>query len=111
MLRQSRLREQYQVNVLGVKRSREYITENLPDVKLRAGDTLLVQGRWENISKIDTEEEDWLLIGQPKEMAERVALTYKAPLAAIIMLAMIAVMVFDFIPIAPFYFFIPFLII
>ena len=101
LLRQSRLREQYQVNVLGVKRSREYITENLPDVKLRAGDTLLVQGRWENISKIDTEEEDWLLIGQPKEMAERVALTYKAPLAAIIMLAMIAVMVFDFIPIAP----------
>ena len=101
LLRQSRLREQYQVNVLGVKRSREYITENLPDVKLRAGDTLLVQGRWENISKIDTEEEDWLLIGQPKEMAERVALTYKAPLAAIIMLAMIAVMVFDFIPVAP----------
>lgn len=101
LLRQSRLREQYQVNVLGVKRSREYITENLPDVKLRAGDTLLVQGRWENISKIDTEEEDWLLIGQPKEMAERVALTYKAPLAAIIMLAMIAVMSFDFIPIAP----------
>ncbi len=101
LLRQSRLREQYQVNVLGVKRSREYITENLPDVKLRAGDTLLVQGRWENISKIDTEEEDWLLIGQPKEMAERVALTYKAPLAAVIMLAMIAVMVFDFIPIAP----------
>lgn len=101
LLRQSRLREQYQINVLGVKRSREYITEDLPEVKLKAGDTLLIQGRWENISKIDSEEEDWLLIGQPKEMAERVTLTYKAPVAATIMLAMIAVMVFDFIPVAP----------
>ena len=101
LLRQSRLREQYTVNVLGVKRSREYITENLPDVKLKAGDTLLIQGQWENIAKIDSEEEDWLLIGQPREMAERVTLTYKAPLAAIIMITMIAVMVFDFIPIAP----------
>ena len=101
LLRQSRLREQYTVNVLGVKRSREYITENLPDVKLKAGDTLLIQGQWENIAKIDSEEEDWLLIGQPREMSERVTLTYKAPLAAIIMITMIAVMVFDFIPIAP----------
>ena len=101
LLRQSRLREQYQVNVLGVKRNHEYITEHLPEMKLKAGDTLLIQGRWENISKIDTEEDDWLLLGQPKEMAERVTLNYKAPLAAMIMLGMIAVMVFDFIPVAP----------
>lgn len=101
MLRESRLREQYQINVLGVKRSHDYITESLPEVKLKAGDTLLIQGQWENISKIDSEEEDWLLLGQPKAMAEKVALTYKAPLAALIMLVMIAVMVFDFIPVAP----------
>lgn len=101
MLRQSRLREQYQINVLGVKRSHDYITANLPEVKLKAGDTLLIQGQWENISKIDSEENDWLLLGQPKAMAEKVTLTYKAPLAALILLVMVVVMVFDFIPIAP----------
>ena len=58
LLRQLRLREQYQINVLSVKRSHEYITESLPEVKLKAGDTLLIQGQWENISKNDSEEED-----------------------------------------------------
>ena len=101
LLRQSLLREQYGINVLSVKRSSEYITNDLPEVKLKAGDTLLIQGRWDSIARIDTEEDDWVLLGQPKEMAEKVTLTYKAPLASIIMLLMVAVMVFDFIPVSP----------
>ena len=100
-LRQSRFREQYSINVLGIKRSHSYITADLPEERLKAGDILLVQGRWENLDKIDHEEEDWLVMGKPKEMAEKVTLGYKAPLAALIMVAMVAAMVFDFIPIAP----------
>ena len=100
-LRQSRFREQYSINVLGIKRSHSYITADLPEERLKAGDILLVQGRWENLDKIDHEEEDWLVMGKPKEMAEKVTLGYKAPLAALIMAAMVAAMVFDFIPIAP----------
>lgn len=42
-----------------------------------------------------------MVLGQPEEQASKVTLNYKAPLAAIIMLAMVATMVFDFIPIAP----------
>ena len=101
MLKQSRFREQYCLNVLGVKRNNDYITSQLPDMRLKAGDILLVQGQWENIAKIDKEEDDWVLLGQPREMAESVTLDYKAPLAAIIMFAMVAAMVFDFIPVAP----------
>lgn len=100
-LRQSRFREQYSINVLGIKRSHSYITADLPEERLKAGDILLVQGCWENLDKIDHEEEDWLVMGKPKEMAEKVTLGYKAPLAALIMAAMVAAMVFDFIPIAP----------
>lgn len=100
-LRQSRFREQYNINVLGIKRSHEYITTDLPEVRLKAGDILLVQGLWENLEKIDKDEEDWVMLGQPKEMAEKVTLGYKSPLAAVIMAIMVAVMVFDFIPIAP----------
>ena len=70
MLRESRFREHYGVNILGVKRGKQYITANLPEIKLRSGDTLLIQGRWENIIKIDKENEDWILIGQPNEMAD-----------------------------------------
>lgn len=99
-LRESKLRELYQVNVLGIKRSNEYITTALADSILKAGDILLIQGQWDNIAKTANADE-WLLIGQPQEMAEKVILDYKAPLAAIIMVAMVVVMAIDIIPVAP----------
>ncbi|MBQ2403472.1 MAG: SLC13 family permease [Prevotella sp.] len=100
-LRTLRFREKYEVNVLGIKRADEYLSEHLPETKFHAGDVLLIQGRWDNINNIGSDENGWVLLGQPKEMAERVTLNYKAPLAAAIMLLMVAVMVFDFIPVAP----------
>lgn len=100
-LRTLRFREKYEVNVLGIKRDDEYISDRLTETKFKAGDVLLIQGRWDNISNIGSDENGWVLLGQPKEMAERVTLNYKAPLAAAIMLLMVAVMVFDFIPVAP----------
>lgn len=101
LLRDSSFRENYNINVLGIKRRDEYITKNLPSAKLRAGDTLLIQGLWENIMRLDRAEADWLLLGQPKEMAEKVTLNYKAPLAGMIMLVMVLVMALDIIPVAP----------
>lgn len=100
-LRTLRFREKYEVNVLGIKRADEYLSDHLPETKFHAGDVLLIQGRWDNINNIGSDENGWVLLGQPKEMAERVTLNYKAPLAAAIMLLMVAVMVFDFIPVAP----------
>lgn len=101
LLRDSGLRALYNINILGVRRGNEYITDNLPDQKLLAGDILLVQGTWKNIARISNEAEGWVVIGQPLEQAAKVTIDYKAPLAAAIMLLMIAMMVFDFIPVAP----------
>ena len=42
-----------------------------------------------------------MFLGQPLEEAAKVTLDYKAPVAAFIMLLMVAMMVFDFIPVAP----------
>ncbi len=100
-LSESRFRERYGINVLGVKRSKEYIMTDLPATKLKGGDILLIQGQWENIAKTGREEEDWVLIGEPEEMAGKATIDYKAPLAAVIMLAMVLVMALDIIPIAP----------
>ena len=100
-LRDGGLRRLYSVNVLGVRRSDDYITRNLADLKLRQGDILLIQGKWKNISRIANLAEGILVMGQPLEEAARVTLDYKAPLAAAIMVAMILTMVFDFIPVAP----------
>ncbi len=100
-IRNSGFRERYSINVLGIKRSTEYIINGLTEERLRSGDVLLVQGKWSNISRLDKEETDWVVLGQPEKNAQEVTLNYKAPMAAAIMLVMVAAMVFDFIPVAP----------
>ena len=100
-VRNSGFRERYSINVLGIKRSKDYIINDLPEERLHSGDVLLVQGKWSNISRLDQEETDWVVLGQPEKNAQEVTLNYKAPMAAAIMLLMVAAMVFDFIPIAP----------
>ena len=100
MLKNSGFRERYDINVLGIKRSGNYIMTGLPEEKLMSGDVLLVQGKWSNISRLDEQETDWVVLGQPEEQARQVTLNYRAPLAAVIMVAMVAMMVFDFIPVS-----------
>ena len=100
-LKTSGLREHYNVNVLGIRRSHNYILNDLSEEKLHAGDVLLVQGSWTNIGQLAGENEDWVVLGQPKEQAQKVILTNKAPIAGAIMVLMVAMMMFDFIPIAP----------
>ena len=95
------LRKRFGINVLGVKRGDEYITDNLISTKLHVGDMLLVQGEWTNLAHLATDTSNWVVIDQPEKTADKVLLDYKAPVAAAIMLLMIAMMVFDFIPVAP----------
>lgn len=101
-VRASKFRELYSINVLGIRRGKDYLTDDIPSQKLHAGDVLLVQGLWSNISRLaDEEESDWVVIGNPEKQEKLVILDYKAPLCAVIMILMVAAMVFDFIPIAP----------
>lgn len=97
----SNFRQKYNINVLGIRRKGEYMLHGLKNVRMHSGDVLLVQGTWANIAHISQEDEDWVVLGQPLAEAAKVTLDYKAPLAAIIMIGMIAMMMFDFIPVAP----------
>jgi len=91
-------RNRYNVNILGVRRGGEYITDNLGDRKVGKGDVLLVQGTWDAIGKISKDTRDWVVLGEPEVQASKVTINYKAPLAAVIMIAMIAALVFSSIP-------------
>ena len=94
-------RDKFNVNVLGIRRKKEYILHDLGREKLHGGDVLLVQGAWSDIGRLSREDADWVVLGQPMEQAAKVTLDYKAPVAGLIMVLMIAVMVFDFIPVEP----------
>lgn len=98
---EANLRKRFGINVLGIKRGDEYITESLIENKLHVGDVLLVQGEWTNLTHLNMDTDNWVVLGQPEKTADKVLLDYKAPLAAFIMLLMVAMMVFDFIPVAP----------
>ena len=89
------------VNILGDPTQAQYILKNLKDEKMHSGDVLLVQGTWENIARLSEDPSDWVVLGQPLAEAAKVTLNHKAPVAAIIMLGMVVMMMFDFIPIAP----------
>ena len=100
-IKEVEFRTKYNVSVLGICRKNNYILQGLADETIHTGDVLLVQGTWSNIANLEKENTEWIVVGRPLEEAAKVTLDYKAPVAAVIMLAMIAVMVFDFIPIAP----------
>ncbi len=100
-VKDSGMRSKFNVNVLGIRRKGEYILQNLKDEKMHSGDVLLVQGTWANIARLSREDNEWVVLGQPLEEAAKVTLDYKAPLAGAIMVLMVAMMVFDFIPVAP----------
>ena len=94
-------RSKFSVNVLGIRRKKEYILNDLGNVKMHNGDVLLVQGAWKDIARMKNESTNWVVLGEPLEAASKVTLDHKAPIAAAIMIAMIVMMVVDGIPVAP----------
>lgn len=95
------LRNKFNINVLGIRRAGQYLLHNLGDEKIHESDVLLVQGTWKDIARLREESSNWVVLGEPLQEAAKVTLDYKAPVAALIMAAMIVMMCIDSIPVAP----------
>ena len=91
-------RNKYNVNILSVRRGKEYITTDLSTLRIVKGDVLLVQGPWDAIGRMSENNRDWVVLGQPESRAAKVTIDYKAPLAGTIMAAMIVALVVSDIP-------------
>lgn len=94
-VKDSNFRQLYNINILGIQRKDEYILQDVKDVKMQAGDVLLVQGKWSDIEKLNDGNTDWVVVGKPLETAAKIPLDHKAPIAAIIMVLMVVAMVFN----------------
>ena len=94
-------RSKFNVNVLGIRRKKDYILQDLGGAKILEGDVLLVQGAWSDIARMKNESVNWVVLGEPLQEASKVTLDHKAPIAAAIMIAMIVMMVVESIPVAP----------
>ena len=100
-IREAQLRKKFKINVLAMRNGASYRSDRLAEAKLETGDVLLVQGKWADILHLNDDNENWVVLGKPEQALRHVTLDYKAPLAAAIMLIMVAMMVLEFIPIAP----------
>lgn len=88
----------YGVTSLGIKRMGKALTGDPATVKLAFGDTLLVSGSWADIARLQKQRRNLVVIGQPKEMADALFDTSKAPLAGVIVLGMLGLMAFGLLP-------------
>jgi di/tricarboxylate transporter len=97
-VKDSGFRQKYNVNILGIQRTNKYFLQDLKEEKIQSGDSLLVQGEWNNIARLSQEQSEWVVVGQPLAEASKVTLDHKAPLAAIIMAAMVVCMALNIVP-------------
>lgn len=91
-------RDRFNVTVIGIQRNNEYHIDEIKDIKLHSGDALLVQGTWGDIANFGDNSNDVVLVGQPLKEASKVTLDHKAPVAAGIMILMVAAMVLNIVP-------------
>lgn len=94
-------RGKFNVNVLGIRRGKDYILKDMANQKVLEGDIMLIQGAWSDIARMKKESDNWVVLGEPLKEAQKVTLDHKAPVAAFILIAMIVVMAIDKIPVAP----------
>ena len=87
------------LTVLGIRRPGTDEELDLKTTPLRFGDSLLVQGPWENILALRLRRRDFVVMGQPEEMIGAPA-RRKAPIALAILLGMLLLLVTNALPVA-----------
>ena len=87
----------YHLTVLGIQRPGIGEPLDLKNTDLRFGDTLLVQGAWRDILELRKRRRDFVVMGQPETMLGAPARA-RAPLAMLILIAMLVMMVFNLMP-------------
>jgi di/tricarboxylate transporter len=95
-LRQIHFRDKYGLSVLAIWREGRAYRSNLRDIALRFGDALLLYGPRERLRMLGTER-DFLVLTEAAQEAPRLN---KAPLALLIMAAVLVPVILDLIPIA-----------
>lgn len=91
-------RERFRVQVVAVQRGGETITDGLAKLRLRFGDTLLVQGPRTAIEVLRREQADAVVLTEPEDTGVSREAARKAPIAIGIMLAMLIVMTAGWLP-------------
>lgn len=95
---ETKLRQNYGISIVGLQRHNSDITQRLSRVRIHEGDMMLVQGTWEDIERLGSQEPDLIVLGEPSAEASKAIISERRPLAAVIILLMILAMIFEWLP-------------
>ncbi len=97
-LSDSHFRTHYGLTVVGITRKGEPLAENLRETRLEFGDSLLVAGGWKYISALQAERTNFFVLTLPEEMDEVAPNRSRAPVALVILAAMLVIMTLNLVP-------------
>jgi di/tricarboxylate transporter len=95
---EARFRERRRLTPLALARHGRADAENVADRPLEPGDTVLMSGSWRHIRHAAAEHDEFLVLTTPAEMDEIAPNRPRAPVAVLIVLAMLTVMTFGLLP-------------
>ena len=98
-IRDSTVRSSYGVHALGVRR-KGVVLEDYLDQDLQIGDAILVVGSWKKINALRADDHDFVVMTIPIELRDVVPAPSKAPHVIAIFAGMVALSVFEIVPIA-----------
>ncbi len=96
--KEMQLRSRFGVTVLGIRRAGAVARGLVADKRLKAGDVLLVAGRWEDLDRLSSDPKDFVVLDRPAEIENVAPTRAQAPLAIAVMAAMILLLVTNWIP-------------
>jgi di/tricarboxylate transporter len=97
-LAQVNFRAKYGLTVLGIRRMGQILEGRIIDIPLQFGDMLLVEGTWDRVRVLRRDARDYIVVGQPAEMAEAERPVRLGPVAIAIMLGMLILMTLEIVP-------------
>jgi len=97
-LQKIRFRNKYNVNVLSIMRRGKPIHTDLGATPLQFGDTLLVEGSWDNIKALTRDRVDLIVVDVPQEMTQQLYSPRNGIMAVSIVVIMLLLMTFKIVP-------------
>jgi len=91
-------RSRYGLNVIGLRRDRRTLCDELVQEKLRMGDILLVAGPWKAVRQLQTRGQDFLVLTLPAEIDEAAPALRRAPFALLSLAITVALMISGVVP-------------
>lgn len=95
---QARIRGEFGLTVIGLRRGNEVIGNALLEEKLRVGDTLLLTGFWADIRRLQQAMSDFVPLNMPAELDEVLPAHDRAPHALAILILVVVLMVSGVVP-------------